>query len=334
MQVHVSNSSQIPDHCLTYALSDPKDSTFRKKCDHEHDMVCNTCEELNTVLSEIEGLIAQSAMTQNDKDNAIYTWKESVKNIQHWKAHQLRTINQDTARINALNTLDQQSALIIQDWAMKLLPRYYRESQGDWFAKRGISWHISVVVRKVDNEYETQAFVQVVEQCSQDSACVVALTEHLLSTIKSEHPEITKVYYRQDNGGCYHSANTVLASSIISKRTGVNVQRMDFSDPQGGKAQCDRTAATMKNHARVYLNEGHNISTPQEFVEALLSHGGVPGVRVGLLTNPHSTELNDKMKGISKFNNFEFSEKGVRVWRAYAVGKGKLFPLSLAEGKL
>jgi len=68
-------------------------------------------------------------------------------------------------------------------------------------------------------------------------------------------------------------------------------------------------------------------------VDALCSHGGLPGVRVALLKNPHSSDIKDKMKGISKFNNFEFSEKGVRTWRAYAIGEGKLFPLADDDGK-
>jgi hypothetical protein len=31
---------------------------------------------------------------------------------------------------------------------MKFIPRKYRESQADWFGKRGLSWHISVVMKK------------------------------------------------------------------------------------------------------------------------------------------------------------------------------------------
>jgi hypothetical protein len=38
--------------------------------------------------------------------------------------------------------------LITSDWAMKMLPRKYREGQTDWFAKRGLNWHISVSVYK------------------------------------------------------------------------------------------------------------------------------------------------------------------------------------------
>lgn len=33
-----------------------------------------------------------------------------------------------------------------------------------------------------------------------------------------------------------------------------------------------------------------------------------------------------KLPGISKLNNFEFEDEGVRVWWAYGVGEGKLFP--------
>ena len=66
-----------------------------------------------------------------------------------WKAHQLRSIQQDKARLELLENLDESSVLVTEDWARTFLPRRYRESQTDWFAKRGLSWHISVVMRKV-----------------------------------------------------------------------------------------------------------------------------------------------------------------------------------------
>ena len=43
----------------------------------------------------------------------------------------LRSINQDEARLDAINTLDAHSVLLVIDWAMKYLPRKYRESQTD-----------------------------------------------------------------------------------------------------------------------------------------------------------------------------------------------------------
>ena len=211
---------------------------------------------------------------------------------------------------------------------MKFLPRQYRESQGEWFAKKGFSWHITVAIRKKKSEMETQAFVHVVEQCNQDSPCVVMLTEHVLATLKKENPDINRAFYRQDNAWCYHAAYTILACKEFSKRTGVCVQRLDFSDPQGGKGPCDRFAATMKNHVRAFIDEGNDVSTTAQFKNALTSHGGVPGARVSLIQGSFSDKLTVKLPGISKLNNFEFEDEGVRVWRAYGVGEGKLFPWS------
>ena len=64
---------------------------------------------------------------------------QSKKNIEPWKAHILRFINQDEARLDILKALDDSSVLVVLDWAMKFIPRKYRESQADWFGKRGLS---------------------------------------------------------------------------------------------------------------------------------------------------------------------------------------------------
>ena len=34
---------------------------------------------------------------------------------------------------------------------MKYMPRKYREAQSDWFAKRGLPWHITVAIRRSDD---------------------------------------------------------------------------------------------------------------------------------------------------------------------------------------
>lgn len=324
-QAHVSNSSRIPDHCSQFALSDPSNKCFQIKCDHKHDLYCGQCEEIKSTLSDIKTAISSTSFeSQGEKDEIVYTFNQALLAIEIWKAHQLRVVVQDTARTDILDILDEGKVILIQDWAMKFLPRRYRESQGDWFAKRGISWHVTVAIRKRESALETQAFVHIIEKCKQDSPCVVILMEHVLETLKKENPEIKSVFYRQDNAGCYHSANTIYACKTISDSTGIFIKRIDFSDPQGGKGPCDRFAATMKCHVRAWLNEGHDVSNAEEFQEALLSHGGVPGTRICLLEDLNYPEcLSDKWPGISKINNFEFDEDGIKVWKAYKVGNGK-----------
>ncbi|XP_031565545.1 uncharacterized protein LOC116300759 [Actinia tenebrosa] len=209
---------------------------------------------------------------------------------------------------------------------MKFLPQRYRESQSDWFGKRGISWHISVVYRRLDDKLQWQGFVHVIQSCSQDSPAVVSIMQDVLRTLKQEHPEISKAYLRQDNAGCYHSATTILSCPEISRSTGVKIARLDFSDPQGGKEAADRLAATCKSHIRVYINEGNDVVTAKQLESALLSNGGVKGVRVvSLQSIANSQETTQKIPSISKLNNFEFvSGEKIKVWRAYGIGTGKV----------
>ena len=135
-QVNVT-SSRVPDHYSKYALNDPTDSSFRGSCDHTHDLLCEQCEELKTVLSDIQAAILNNPFeSENEQDDALHVFQEAVPAIESWKAHQLRVVNQDKARTDVIDRLSETNVLLIQDWAMKFLPRLYRESQGEWFGKR------------------------------------------------------------------------------------------------------------------------------------------------------------------------------------------------------
>uniref|UniRef100_A0A8W8MJL4 Uncharacterized protein n=1 Tax=Magallana gigas TaxID=29159 RepID=A0A8W8MJL4_MAGGI len=60
------------------------------------------------------------------------------------KKHVLRTVNQNDARKDIRESLRDHEILLERDWAMKFIPMQYRESQSNWFGKRGLSWHITV----------------------------------------------------------------------------------------------------------------------------------------------------------------------------------------------
>ena len=108
----------------------------------------------------------------------------------------------DCSRLNVLQSLDFSSVLIVQDFAMKFMPSWYREAQSDFFGKLGISWHVSVCHRKIDERLEAQTFIHILESGLQDSEAVVLIMDHVLRSLKKQHPEITSAYFRQDNAGC------------------------------------------------------------------------------------------------------------------------------------
>ena len=147
----------------------------------------------------------------------------------------------------------------------KYLPRKYRESQSDWYGKRGICCHISVAVRRRNDHLKSQGLIHVIQNCSQGSCAVVVIMAHILKTLKQENPEIQRAFFRQDNAGCYHSAATVLTVPTIVQESGIQVVELGFSDPQRGKVPADRMAATIKGHLNRFVNEVTTSLTPKKW---------------------------------------------------------------------
>lgn len=139
-------------------------------------------------------------------------------------------VHQDTARTDIIDSLQEDSVLITQDFAMKFLPTQYRETQADFFGKRGISWHLTVCQSKQRGELVAQTFVHMIESGLLDSHTVVTVMEHVLKTLKQEHSELTRAVYRQDKAGCYHCANTILVSKILRERTNMDVYHGSLPD--------------------------------------------------------------------------------------------------------
>ena len=140
-------------------------------------------------------------------------------------------------------------------------------------------------MRKAGGVLQQQAFVHFIQNCNQDSNAVVGVLNHTLRLLKKEHPEITKAFLRQDNAGCYRSVEMLISCRLMEESRRIKMSRVDLGDPQGGKGPCDRKASTLKVHILHYVNEGNNVITATDLKEAIMSHGGVKGVRVAVLPN-------------------------------------------------
>ena len=123
--MHISSSSKIPDHCRPYALSHASDPDYLELCKHEHDLVCDRCNLFPAAVHEIESVLDDIPIEEKEEMKYIVT--QAKKNIEAWKAHLLRSVNQDQGRLEILDKMDSTSVLVVLDWAMKYIPRRYRE---------------------------------------------------------------------------------------------------------------------------------------------------------------------------------------------------------------
>ena len=282
-----------------------------------------------------------TSLTEEQRERARWEWEHAVTEIEAWISHLLRTFHQNIARQDALNALNSETILVINDWAMKLLPMKYRETQSEWFGKRGMNWHFSAVVHSSDHpdckpsqcEYQIHSFIAVFDSCKQDWFSVSCILEEVLSIVKETHPSVKRAILRSDNAGCYHNSALLSTINSTSKRTGIEVVRYDFSDLQAGKDLCDRRIAPCKQRLRNYVAENNDIQTAQDVKNALESPPpSITGTRVAVCTvDPSQMSAkvtSNKIPNITKFNNFSFERDSITVWQAYGIGAGQKIPNS------
>ena len=207
----------MADHCQSFALSDPDNGLFQKKCNHDHVEICCECFRLNKVLADVK-IACSELVCEEERKDTMCIFRQAKDDVMARKAHQLRSVNQDKAKFDVLDILNRDSALLVMDWAMKYLPCKFRESQSDWFAKRGIPWHITVVLTRPNQSgpLEKQTIVHVFQSCPQGSVAVTAILQDVLVTLKEQRPELEKLYCKQDNAGCYHGGSTIVGSTSAS----------------------------------------------------------------------------------------------------------------------
>ena len=302
-----------------------------------HNLSCSDCHKIKNVLKDIEDKIESSEvnLSEEQRERAKWEFEHAVSNIEAWKSHLLSAFHQDQARQDALSHLHEKTVIVINDWAMKLLPMKFRETQSQWFAKRGMSWHFSAVIHQSghpdcqaegNGEYTIHTYVAVLDNCKQDWFSVSCIIKEVLVTVKETHPSVSSAILRSDNAGCYHNSSLLSTINSTSKRTGIEVIRYDFLDPQAGKDLCDRKIAPCKQRLRNYVAENNDIETAEDVKKGLEAPPVIVGTQVAVCkidTSKMSAAVgNNKIPGVTRYNNFSFDKDGMRVWQAYSVGEG------------
>ncbi len=338
LKSHISLDNECGDHCLKWALSDQKQKKFQSKCSHKHTLQCEKCSYINSLNNKlIAHLDSMKDSLGEIYDEHLLDIRVNVKNIQEWKAHILRTLNQNRCKDGILQNLKKNQVLFIIDYPMKYLPRKFREPQESYFGKPGLSWHVSVaILRDDDDNFSVNSYVTMLNRAPQDSYAVISILKHMLQHFHKENPRINEGFIRSDNAGYYHCVDTITA---LCTDFGVKIKRYDFSEAQSGKDICDRKTASMKSHINNYCHAGNNVEDAVQMMNALLSYGGVKGTSVSVMAPNYAFKAKQSAAitapgvSISAINNVEYTRNGLKVHRAFGMGSGILIKKSQIENK-
>ncbi|CAC5391746.1 unnamed protein product [Mytilus coruscus] len=260
--------------------------------------------------------------TWDNKDSIVFQVENAVEAIKDWKSHAMRAKNQEGARLDLFKNLNENQALITCDLAMKFLPRKFREGQSDWFAKRGINWHISVTLYKKGDELKTITHVHIFSsQISQDGSVTAFVLCDVVHDLTKQVSNIQEVNFFSDNEGCYKNTMMMVA---LRAELGDKLKTYNFSEAQDGKGPCDCRASHIKAYVRRYINEDHDVTSAEEMKQAIeVKQKGSFRVRVvDIVTNLDAEKSQIKpITSFTQLHNFSFDVNGITVWKAYRIGE-------------
>ena len=122
---------------------------------------------------------------------------------------------------------------------MKWLEKKYRQPQSDFYALRGLPWHLTHVVRLQprhssakysEKVFENRTSCHSFDSCIQNGVSVVSILQDVFMRLTQQHPQIDLVFARSDNAGCYHGTDTFLVVKEFYETTGILIHRIDFSE--------------------------------------------------------------------------------------------------------
>ena len=96
------DDSKCADHCRVFALSHAVDTEVQKVCSHSHNVKCEDCEMLKSVLEEVKGAISEYTMQLGrfQAEDYLYEAKNAAAKIFEWRGYILRA---ETGSIRAAN---------------------------------------------------------------------------------------------------------------------------------------------------------------------------------------------------------------------------------------
>lgn len=224
----ISEHDPCISYCMLYAFG---------VCNKEHTYVSEDVGELVYLFSDMRSNIRQDLYKELD---------EYYDHLVYYLAHQVRKVYLN-AQFNAnLVELDEDGAVIVVDYKMKILPKSARETKSDFFGKKGWSLHSTLIYTKSDefNELNIQAFDHWSSDSRQDAWFTASSLHAVIESLETKPKWISIL---SDNGPHYHNTDLMIIMSHWIEWYGIHVKKWVFLEAGEAKTTID------SHHAQVCI---------------------------------------------------------------------------------
>jgi hypothetical protein len=214
------------NHCLLYAFGE---------CNEQHNDCCVECNQLFVFI--------QKLMANLNEQHSII--EECQGKLYYFLAHQARKVYLNKQFKARLAKLDNDGAILICDYKMRILPKSARETKEQFFGKRGWSLHTILVFTKCDsdtNQLNVQAFDHWSTDTKQDAWFTISSFDSVFE-ILDPRPKWIEII--SDNGAHYHNSELMAVISNWNCWYNIEVRGWYFLEPGEAKTTVD------SHHAQV-----------------------------------------------------------------------------------
>lgn len=199
------------------------------------------CEDYLRSFQAIEDIRKKVVVDEDDDvknvlDGSAVKFKLFTRHHVHCCLH--RTALRD-AKLEVMRSVVEEVGILTIDYKMKFDPKKYRQMSSDWYGRKGITWHGSVLPhKKRENERNMNEYGEKVELpklsfdhiCRNDSSqkayAVCFIIQLVCRQIRREVSELKKVVIHSDNAGSY-------SKKIGSCSTAANISGIWVAARQG-----------------------------------------------------------------------------------------------------
>jgi hypothetical protein len=216
------------NHCLLYAFGE---------CNDPHTHTCNKCQEVFKLFEDLK-------INLNIYHDEI---QEYQNRLLYYIAHQTRKVYLNAQFNASLLDLDEDGAVLVVDFKMKILPKTSRETKQEFFGKKGWTLHTVLLYTKSNGSPEID--VEAIDHWSTDARQDAWFTASSLHSV-IENLEIKPKWVSiiSDNGPHYHNSELMIIMSKWNEWYGVHVKKWIFLEAGEAKTAVD------SHHAQVCLN--------------------------------------------------------------------------------
>ncbi|EXX59348.1 hypothetical protein RirG_189890 [Rhizophagus irregularis DAOM 197198w] len=280
-------------HCLRHAFGD---------CEEIHSNTCINCKNLFIFF---ENLKKHLPLDQHENLDGYQ------KQLIAFMSHHARKIYLNAQLPAILSQLDDDEALMIVDYKMRINPKKARETKDEWFGKRGWTLHTVLLYTKEQNtdNLNINAYDHWSGDTKQDAWFTASSLHGVLETLEKKPKYITII---SDNGGHYHNTELMIILSHWKEWYDVYINKWIFLEAGGGKSTIDSHHAQITHAIKRYVKLGYEIASGEDIEMAIKG-----------LFGTHVANLQQKQKigtitGIRNWNEFTWVYDGEEAGYIYA----------------